>query len=338
MQRRTCFFSAIITLTCAAIPSALPSDCSPQAWNNSDTQVPAETWCHAAAILQSICSQHQYIDSDARAQLLRMRCRRLEHQTEHSESNSSPKPNLPLFSLHISKTGGTSLCNLMKANNLSVHPKESNCWIPKHGPVWFAAMTYQETTCGQYESIAGLNNLDVIASEAFLDGGNYTYVSQLCDHFTYITMLRSPVHRTLSHRQEHGVRDAAGGKSFAPMSLSQQLEERPDVMSNYMTRVLLGRKAYYSGSNLTRQLSEAAQAAVYNLLRIDVVLILERPDWAQRTLAELGWRHVDLDHRPGRRWHRNGNQMSQDDAQLLIRANQIDLLVYCAAWMIASVS
>lgn len=115
---------------------------------------------------------------------------------------------LPLFLLHMSKAGGTSICNLARDNGCKTDPKANNCWPPGNGPVWFASFTHRETKCLRYQQMFAEFGSDILANEAYLDGGDGAMVDSLCRDFLYLTMLREPFSRVVSHFQQAGVKPA----------------------------------------------------------------------------------------------------------------------------------
>lgn len=112
----------------------------------------------------------------------------------------------PIYMLHFSKAGGTSLCSLSHYNRCKEHSNANNCWIPGNGPVWFASFKHSETACEQYEAIINTERLDLIGNEGYLDGGAGGNFPTLCPNMIYQTLVREPVARVLSHISQAGVR------------------------------------------------------------------------------------------------------------------------------------
>ena len=236
----------------------------------------------------------------------------------------------PLYLLHVSKAGGTSLCSLSHYNRCQEHPKANNCWIPGAGPVWFATFRHQERTCPQYMDVAKEHGLDIIANEGFLDGGTEGPAEGLCPQMLYITMLRKPIARVVSHMFQAGVKPAGFSREdFKQLSVEKRIEAKPEVSSNYMTRVLLGKQAYYSPLGALNATTHGLQAQRL-LSNFDVILLLEQKSRVPVLLEQaLGWwNSSDLDRRHGRRSHGGDRSLSPADHKLVEDANQLDVMVY----------
>eukprot|EP01147_Barroeca_monosierra_P006643 gene6643-9430_t len=80
-----------------------------------------------------------------------------------------PPRHLPIMFLHVSKSGGTSMCRLAAAADMRIHSKANNCWIQGMGPVWFSNFPHIPRTCSQYLEIFQTEHIDFLANEAFLD-------------------------------------------------------------------------------------------------------------------------------------------------------------------------
>ena len=127
-----------------------------------------------------------------------------------------------VYSLHVSKSGGTSLCDLLKEEQcfISPHNPNANCWSNRYrtqvidlGPQWQRKkkseafgfpewVLYNETavpssSCDQIVQYLQDNNQKVAMSENWLpEGGN------LCqNYFSNIVVIRDPMRRVLSHYQ-----------------------------------------------------------------------------------------------------------------------------------------
>lgn len=60
-------------------------------------------------------------------------------------------------------------------------------------------------------------------------------------------MVREPYSRVVSHFQQPGVKPAGFTREEYPgLSVAQKLAAKPEMSNNYMTRMLLGKNAYYS--------------------------------------------------------------------------------------------
>jgi hypothetical protein len=110
--------------------------------------------------------------------------------------------------------------------------------------VWYASFKHTEATCAEYQAMVNEDGLDLIANEGYLDGGIDGATPTLCPQFLYITLLRHPATRVVSHMMQNGVKPPGFSRNeFAGLATTKKIKLRPDVMSNYMTRVLLGKDA-----------------------------------------------------------------------------------------------
>ena len=236
----------------------------------------------------------------------------------------------PLYLLHVSKAGGTSLCSLSHYNRCLEHPKANNCWIPGAGPVWFATFRHKESTCKQYMDVVREHKLDIIANEGYLDGGTSGSVPALCPEMMYTTMLRKPLSRVVSHMFQAGVKPPGFSREdFKKLSVIERIKLKPEVSSNYMTRVMLGKEAYYSGLNALNVTH--GQQAQRLLSQFDIVLLLEQKTRVPILLEQaLGWwNSSDLDRKHGRRSHGGDRlrDLSPEDHNRIVEANKLDLMV-----------
>ena len=306
---------------------------------------PSASWCTTIAAMVAVCASHNQSNlTPDRHHLLRLRCQRFRNSLERFETQLPPPTRRPLpdvfpgkaiMLLHMSKAGGTSLCNLGRYNNLTTHPKANNCWPPFNGPVWFASFRHVEVTCTAYAHMVESDSIGILANEAYLDGGASGYATQLCPNLTYVTMLRHPVARTLSHTRQAGIRDSDGSKDkYRSRPLVEQLQARPEIGNNYMTRFLLGKQAYESA--LDELDSTALEAALRNLLQMDVILVLEDPVQTSEGLGRLGWAVTDLRTKAGRvdPRRRHVSDLTGAEVQALQEANRLDAVLYQAALLI----
>jgi hypothetical protein len=122
-----------------------------------------------------------------------------------------------IFALHVSKSGGTSLCNAFKTEQCFVPPsdnKEANCWYsamktstvdfaPKwvrsssahffHLPRWLEADARQSTCLDIY------NHLQQFQQKLAMSE-NWLPTNGPCqDHFMNVVIVRNPIHRLVSH-------------------------------------------------------------------------------------------------------------------------------------------
>ena len=237
----------------------------------------------------------------------------------------------PLYLLHVSKAGGTSLCSLSHYNRCLEHPAANNCWIPGAGPVWFASFKHTEATCKDYGLVLDEHKLDLIANEGYLDGGVQGGTPELCAEMLYITMLRDPMARVLSHMFQAGVKPAGFTREqYAELAVEERILAKPEIASNYMTRVMLGKEAYYSA--LGKLTMEDARKASTLLAQFDVVLILEQKRWTGPVIENMlgWWNSSDLDKKHGRKSH-GRPPLAREDEKRIADANLLDVELYKTA-------
>lgn len=227
--------------------------------------------------------------------------------------------------LHISKAGGTSLCNLARLNGLATHPQANNCHPPATGPLWFASFrqSHRPQTCADYRAMVAEAKLDIVANEAALDGDA---ADTLCDaDMVYMTMLREPTSRAVSHSSQAGVKPAGlSNAAFRALGWEAKLKVAPNVLANYQLRMLLGADAYDEQAVLDAAGLAQAQAL---LARFDVVAVIEDKALLGLLLERmLGWTKSDLDSKVGRRANRKDSGPPPDSAagRHLAEANVLD--------------
>lgn len=238
----------------------------------------------------------------------------------------------PLYLLHVSKAGGTSLCSLSHYNRCLEHPVANNCWIPGAGPVWFASFRHTEATCKDYGAVLDEHKLDLIANEGYLDGGVDGGTPELCSEMLYITMLRDPMSRVMSHMFQAGVKPAGFTREqYAELAVEERINAKPEIASNYMTRVMLGKEAYYSP--LGELTTEDARKASILLGQFDVVLILEHKRWTGPVIENMlgWWNSSDLDRKHGRKSHGSRPPLTKEDEKRISDANMLDVELYKVA-------
>lgn len=194
-----------------------------------------------------------------------------------------PPLGAPVYLLHVSKAGGTSLCRLSRYNRCLEDATANNCWLRGMGPVWFAGFEHQERSCADYATLLreglkpqqGLGGLDILANEGYLDGGaGGRQVTTTCPSMLYITLLRHPKTRVFSHMNQPGVRLSGQPKgAYYNKSVEERIRLRPEIANDYMVRMLLGRDAF------EKPLGALGQADLHSAARVlaqfDMVLLLE---------------------------------------------------------------
>mmetsp|Transcript_17017 Transcript_17017/g.18929 ORF Transcript_17017/g.18929 Transcript_17017/m.18929 type:complete len:412 (+) Transcript_17017:147-1382(+) len=202
------------------------------------------------------------------------------------------------FGLHISKAGGTSLCDLFRSEKCSTSPSFSaNChlamtapqWMRKKKvlelnlPLWMAVSeNSQPNTCESIALELEETNLTAVMNENWLPGGH------VCEgKFMNTISVRNPMARILSHynhvyelclatRKNSCIQflvdgSLQGDKRVFNVSF---LENALDIISdNYYTRMLNNRTVYLSDSEFHGQRNSVLNKALDNLQKFDWVLL-----------------------------------------------------------------
>ena len=273
-----------------------------------------------------------------------------QHKRLCAVLSAATSSHLPIFQVHFSKAGGTSLCNLARDNNCTLAPEANNCWINGNGPVWFASFYHREITCERYMDMYREHHMDVMANEAYLDGGDLpddkttnfksappgptppTHSPQLCEGLFYITILREPLSRVVSHMNQHGVKpEGYKRKDYETFNVEKKLQTKPGISNNYVVRFLLGKRAYLSSLGALN--STHLHQAMNLLLDFHVVLTLDWKREASRLVTTMiGWQDGNLDSHAGRlnknRAYATFPELSPEDQALIRKHNELDIALF----------
>jgi hypothetical protein len=138
--------------------------------------------------------------------------------------------------LHIPRSGGTSLCELVQTQSNMTVPTKSNCWTGNFCPMWCGCKNPAPTTCVQLPV-----DFDFVMNENWLD-------HPMCEERLYSIVTREPIARTISHVSYFLDAVASRGHEHFGRTKSWRLNL---IQSNYMTWSLLAGK-YLLDSNMTR--------------------------------------------------------------------------------------
>ena len=244
----------------------------------------------------------------------------------------------PVYFLHISKSGGSTVCSIARSRNdskngcVAVRDK-SPCWVKGTGPQWENTRKHDSLGCEATEALYAEHNISWLSNEGFLGGRTVKPLESLCTgRLMYMTMLRNPFMRTHSHSQHREVdvlnKQAVNNAPFHTLSVGQKMIAHPPIFDNYMTRVLLGEGVY----NLARGQLNAThlQAAKMQLARFDLVLSLEAGLLRPALLRNMfKWADTDFDGQAMRRrgHKKRGYQAGNTTLEewgLIIQQNMLD--------------
>ncbi|GAX73271.1 hypothetical protein CEUSTIGMA_g725.t1 [Chlamydomonas eustigma] len=233
-----------------------------------------------------------------------------------SAINCSRPSRLAMELLHISKSGGTSMCQLAKDSGF-LNPTEDidgNCLLPffYDEPKWSrleagldAKKLWPAADCPAWVMSPDLT-CDIRAAEVHRRGVNY-YSNEghlhegtsmegsahACPQFETVIVLRHPVDRTRSHITEIDRvynRFVRGRSEYKrPRDLENWTHWAPAAINNYVTRSLLGRHFMHCkdfGALGEKELLAAAVA----LSSLDHILVLEEGDLNDVAMrVGMGW-------------------------------------------------
>jgi hypothetical protein len=262
-------------------------------------------------------------------------------QDRRAQASSGRSTAAPVHFLHISKSGGTTVCAaFQKACGLQQTPSMKtpgimpHCWLRGTGPQWEAPRKHQALSCKQTEELYSSSNISMLSNEGFLAGDSSIPLEKLCNtNLLHFTLLRNPFSRTMSHSKLNNVHTIPGvlkqGQRYDHLSLVERMTAAPEIFHNYMIRVLTGKAAYELPSGqLTSQHLTLAQRQI---ARFDTVGILEDTAGLQDLLesmmlfpAGLNFKEIEKRHRGKSKLAKMVNTTSVGEWAMVLAANQLD--------------
>jgi len=98
--------------------------------------------------------------------------------------------------VHVSKCGGTSMCELAKQHS-RIAPSRG-CWTDGDGPTWIEGVrSAQELTCKERGDVMEAGGYNAQFIERYMDGNG-----TICPNLVYGVVLREPLSRVISHVNE----------------------------------------------------------------------------------------------------------------------------------------
>ena len=253
--------------------------------------------------------------------------------------------------MHVSKSGGTSVCDLAydEANACRPPNREQNgfsahCWTQGTGPAWEAGSPkrHMNLSCQETVDLFQRTKSGIVFNEGYLPtpaaGG------RLCnDPLIHATVLRNPFQRVESHTHLFDVRKEVGvwgDRRWSDLTLEEKAQANPYIFDNYITRVLLGHATYYSAGESGALGDDHLRAGQLRLLQFDVVATLENACARQHLWSRaLLWPITDLNaHTKRRRDKRKVIKHGREtDWDLIMRHNAIDYQLWRLGGLISSI-
>jgi len=261
-------------------------------------------------------------------------------------SSPSPRGNRSFAFLHLHKSGGTSICEMARANAESMDALQGrhNCAAMGDGN-WLKEMGIgpgYSKSCAQRAQMTS----SFMAIERWLDREVCTGTS------SYGIVVREPVDRIISNTLYER---AAWGWAATPeeivgsvlpgatVHLDGDAEGQPTEMiargtaayDNFLVRSLAGPDAFRkpAGSLGRAELRQAKQA----LLQFDAVMVLDEFDEHSVQLSQFErWSNLVLLHSNARKEHWGDNPFTDEQMATIVAANKLDAEFYCFAKALAA--
>ena len=232
-------------------------------------------------------------------------------------------PIKPVFFLHVSSAGGTSICEWAQAQPCSRVPAcGANCNLNcRHPWDWRSAchpLACREPArvcrppylpgCSGLQQYSARRNLTFMASE--------TYLHEVCfEDFRYVTVLRDPVERIASQLERVSTQPNTRLHQLIAQPWHFNASESSSMMGtaaldNYLTRLLVGPSAFFLP---LRSINTSHRALASRILASFVAVVpierLDDPESVAWLQTSLGWKSA-----PERRnsHHRSSHQHRQE--------------------------
>ena len=169
------------------------------------------------------------------------------------------------LSLHIPKTGGTSLCQLARSHNIST-PKTNNCYeFYRFNPIWCCFKFGDRQAWHHKNGTLACDALDnKLSNFAFTMNENYLDHPLCMNDKIHSVLLREPIERGLS--QERHVRGFNSQNPMLPNVLSVRLNM---TRNNYMTWALAIGSINTTSKVTTKPDRDLLEVAKTTLLQLD---------------------------------------------------------------------
>jgi hypothetical protein len=265
-----------------------------------------------------------------------------------------------MYFLHISKSGGTAMCDLACRNGCRTPHcgKNGNCWSrqAKDGPIWEISNDHEwwmdsgvklsrnaiYSNCLLEERHLISKDWNFVANENYLFGGETTpnHVQVCSNQFLNVVVIRDPVERVISHMAHmQALYNKRQKKNIIFDNVKKFVSDFQVVSSNYMSRILLGGKIFRELDNTVLRsnhtlANEYLRLAKRHLSEFDVVIIMSDlfSNRAGNVLRRgLGWSDVDLKSIVGENRFSGTNRtrtISSNDLKIIRDANELDMKLY----------
>ena len=248
--------------------------------------------------------------------------------------------------LHFHKAAGTSICNNFIENySLSSYQIYHNCNLQSDGPHNSLELNYHGKTCKTRENEINeiYNNtkqqVKFFGIERFMD----PIGMELCKSYFYITIIRHPYSRIVSHHNyellemnghvlsvkeglSYDLRKDFKGKKFTYDQI-HLARWSYSTISNYYIRMLLGYDIYFE-PDINKINKEHLKKAKKILDKFDLVIILERLNESVHIFKQLFG--IIINKRPRNKLKHDefADYFTTEEVELLKDANKYDMKLY----------
>ena len=267
----------------------------------------------------------------------------------------------PVMFVHISNSAGTALCRSFVKSGVRTPDLKKNCnakcTLPWHWqrfcnskyrckrlkcqPSWGSS---QRDLCANMLKYASRENLDLIGREMFLEEVSVNTNFTVCKQFKYFMIFKEPVTRISSNLNrlvknpkntvKKWLHDERIGRPALVKNLLNDMSGTPSL-NNYVTRILLGEDAFFSGK-MSLQSNNMERHAMYILDQFELVVPAEMLGTVQAIslISNLWGKHEELNktlarflaRRLNHRQHTNA--LDDESMEILVQANALDIRLH----------
>ena len=267
----------------------------------------------------------------------------------------------PVMFVHISNSAGTAICRSFVKSGVQTPGLKKNCnakcTLPWHwqrfceskhrcermkcDPPWGNSI---KNLCRNMFNYATRENLDLIGREMFLEEVSSNTNFTLCKQFKYFMVFKDPITRISSNlnrlvkRPKKALRrwlhDEHMGRPTLVKNYLNDMSGTPSL-NNYVTRILLGKDAFFLGKMSTHS-KKIEHHAVHILNQFELVIPAEMLGTVQATslMSNLWRKQTNLNETlaqilPKRLNHKKrGMHLDDESMRILLEANALDIHLY----------